>query len=74
MSIAVGKDPPANAGDVESIPGPGRFHMLGDSAGCGVPQLLSHVLHLLKPAGLGPVLHRHRRSHRSEKPVLHMEE
>ena len=68
------KNPPANTGDVESAPGPGRFHMLEDSAGCGVPQLLNHVLHLLKPVGLEPVLQRHKRSHHIEKPVLHMEE
>ena len=26
---SVVKNPPANAGDMGSIPGPGRFHMLG---------------------------------------------
>ena len=71
---AVAKNPPANAGDMESIPGRGRFHLLGDSAGCGVPQLLSHVLPLLKPVGLEPVLCHHKRSHHNEKPVLHTEE
>ena len=35
-----GKDQPANAGDMGSIPGPGRFHML-QSNEAGVPQLLS---------------------------------
>ena len=34
------KNPPANAGDMGSIPGPGRFHMLQGSWAC-VPQLLS---------------------------------
>ena len=35
----VDKNPPANAGDTGSIPGPGRFHMLqGNYA--HVPQLL----------------------------------
>ena len=37
---ALDKNPPANAGDVGSIPGPGRFHMpRGYKA--HVPQLLS---------------------------------
>ena len=28
---AVDKNPPANTGDMGSIPGPGRFHMLGSN-------------------------------------------
>ena len=34
------KNPPANVGDMGSIPGPGRFHMLRSNWAC-VPQLLS---------------------------------
>ena len=34
------KNPPANAGDTGSIPGPGRFHMMWNIQAC-VPQLLS---------------------------------
>ena len=37
---AVDRNPPANAGDKGSIPGPGRFHMLWSSWACA-PQLLS---------------------------------
>ena len=37
---AVDGNPPADAGDKGSIPGPGRFHMLWSSWAC-VPQLLS---------------------------------
>ena len=40
----VGKNLPANAGDMDSGPGLGRFH---------VPQ--AHVPQLLKPKHLGPV-------------------
>ena len=28
---AMDKNPPANTGDIGSIPGPGRFHMLGSN-------------------------------------------
>ena len=37
---AVVKNPPANAGDTDSSPGPGRFHMPRSNYAC-VPQLLS---------------------------------
>ena len=37
---AVDKNPPANAGDTGSIPGPGRPHMLQGNNG-HVPQLLN---------------------------------
>ena len=50
------KNPPANAGDVGSIPGPGKFHMLwGNWAHEPVPQLLeplcprAHALKREKP-------------------------
>ena len=38
---SVVKNPPANAGDTGSIPGPGRSHMLQDNY-AHEPQLLSH--------------------------------
>ena len=37
---AVVKNLPANTGDMGSIPGPGRYHMLRSSWACA-PQLLS---------------------------------
>ena len=69
------KNPPANAGDTGSIPGPGRSHMPQSNEACA-PQLLSlqattteaRVPQLLKPARLEPVL-RNKRSHRNEKPA-----
>ena len=84
---AVVKNPPANAGDTGSSPGPGRSHMPRTNE-AHVPQLLSPratttepVSHnywarepqLLKPACLEPVL-RDKRSHRNEKPAHHNEE
>ena len=65
------KNPPANAGDTGSSPGPGRSHMPQSNQAC-VPQLLSlcsraqppshnywaHMPQLLKPACLEPMLHR----------------
>ena len=53
---AVVKNPPANAGDTGSIPGPGRSHMPRSNY-ARAPQLL-------KPAHLEPVL-RNERSPRS---------
>ena len=55
------KNLPANAGDMGSIPGPGRFRMSGSNY-TWVPQLLSlgstaQVLQLLKPVRLKPVVH-----------------
>ena len=62
---AVVKNPPANAGDTGSSPGPGRSHM---------PQSnWAHVPQLLKPARLEPVLC-NKRSHRNEKPAHRNEE
>ena len=56
-----GKYPPANAGDMGSVPDPGRFHM-PQSNEARVPQLLTHVLQQLKPG--------HPRAHalQQEKP------
>ena len=70
------KNPPANAGDMGSSAGPGRSHMPRSNQAC-VPQLLSlssraHVLQLLKPTRLEPVL-RNRRNHRNEK-TTHLKE
>ena len=62
---AVVKNPPANAGDTGSSPGPGRSHMPGSNEACE-PQLL-------KPACLEPVLHS-KRSYHNEKPAHHNEE
>ena len=78
------KNPPANAGDTGSIPGPGRSHMprsnkarapqlLSLCSRVREPQLLSPQATLLKPACLEPVLH-NKRSHRNEKPAHHNEE
>ena len=71
---AVVKNPPANAGDMGSSPGPGRSHMpLSNEA--RAPQLLSlrsraREPQLLKPTHLEPMLH-NKRSHCNEKPVHH---
>ena len=62
----VDKNPPANAGDVGSIPGPGRSYVPRSNQAPD-PQLLSpisraHEPQLLKPVHLKPVLCS-RRSH-----------
>ena len=59
------KNPPANAGDTGSIPGPGRSHMPRSNR--------AHAPQLLKTARLEPML-RNKRSHCSEKPTLCNEE
>ena len=59
------KNPPANAGDMGSSPGPGRSHMPQSNK--------AHAPPLLKPVSLEPVL-RNKRSHRNEKPAHHKEE
>ena len=69
---AVVKNPPANAGDMGSSPGPGRSHMQRSNYARAL-QLLSmrsraREPQLLKPACLEPVLH-NKTSHRSEKPA-----
>ena len=69
---AVVKNPPANAGDTGSSPGPGRSHMPRSNQ-AHAPQLLSlrsraREPQLLKPTHLEPVLC-NKRSHRNEKPV-----
>ena len=61
----VNKNPPANAGDTDSIPGPRRSHMPRSNQAC--------TLKLLKPVHLEPVLQR-KRSHHNEKPTYHKEE
>ena len=66
------KNPPANAGDKGSSPGPGRSHMLWSNKVRG-PQLLSlrsrdREPQLLKPVHLESVLC-NKRSHRNEKPM-----
>ena len=70
------KNPPANAGDTGSSPGPGRSHIPQSNYACA-PQLLSlcsraREPQLLKLVLLEPMLHK--RSHRNEKPVHHNEE
>ena len=82
-SGAVVENPPANAGDTGSIPGPGRSHMPRSNLVCHnywacALEPVSHnywarVLQLLKPARLEPVLH-NERSHCNEKPVHRNEE
>ena len=71
------KNPPANAGDTGSSPGPGRSHMPRSNI-ARAPQLLSlrsrtHEPQLLKPAHLETVLC-NKRSHRNEKHVHRNEE
>ena len=70
------KNPTANAGDMGSIPGPGRPHIphARSNYAC-VPQLPSPLLQLLRPraaineaAHLEPVLC-NKRNHRNEKPA-----
>ena len=51
------RSPPANAGDLGSIPGPGRFYLLRGNYACATAP---------EPARLEPVLCNERR-HRSEK-------
>ena len=53
---AVVKNPPANAGDTGSIPGPGRSHMPW-SKEARVPQLLSLRSRAHEPQLLKPVCH-----------------
>ena len=74
---AVFKNLPANAGDTDLSPGPGRSHMLRNNE-ARVPQLLSlHSraceLQLLKPVRLEPML-RNKSSHCNEKPANHNQE
>ena len=68
------KTPPANAGDMGSIPGPGRFHtqlslctqILSQRSRAYKPQLLSpHDTRQLKPSHPRALL-RNKRSRRSE--------
>ena len=71
------KNPPANAGDKGSSPGPGSSHM-PQSKEAHAPQLLSlhsraRELQLRTPACLEPVL-RNKRSQRNEKPTHRNEE
>ena len=74
---AVVKNPPANAGDTGSSPGPGRPHMPRSNSACA-PQLLSlrsraREPQLLKPTRLELVLH-NKRSHHNGKPACRNEE
>ena len=74
---AVVGNPPANAGDTGSSPGPGRSHM-PRSNWARVPQLLSlrsgaREPQLLKPVHLEPVL-LNKRNHHNEKPAHHNKE
>ena len=50
---AVVKNPPANAGDTGSSPGPGRSHMPRNNWAC-VPQLLSLLSGAREPQLLSP--------------------
>ena len=50
---AVVKNPPANAGDMGSSPGPGRFHMLRSNS-ARAPQLLSLCSRACKSQLLSP--------------------
>ena len=70
---AVVKNPPANAGDVDLSPGPGRSHMPRSNKACA-PQLLSlhstaHEPQLLSPSAMTPEAHTPRsRALQQEKP------
>ena len=74
------KNLPADARDTGSIPGPGRFRMLRGSATMPALTLTeltpvsrnywAHVLQILKPEHLEPVLCS-KRSHQNEKPEYH---
>ena len=81
---AVVGNPPANAGDTGSIPGPGRSHMPGATKpvrhnywACALEPVNHNywacVLQLLKPACLEPVL-LNKRSHRNERSTHRNEE
>ena len=59
------KNPPANAGDTGSSPGPGRFPHAAEQ--------LSPCATLLKPEHLEPMFS-NKRSQDNEKPVHHNEE
>ena len=66
------KNPPANAGDKGSTPGPGRFQMPRDDNACTSQLLSQHPRTCdLKPRCLQPVLGS-KRSHLNEKPVYHI--
>jgi len=58
--VALVKNPPANAGDTGSMPGPGKFYMPQSNQ--------AHMPQLPMPASLEPVLHS-KRSHFNEKPA-----
>ena len=66
------KNPPANAGDMGSIPGLRRSHMPQSNLAC-VPQLLSLRATTTEAHVLRAVLC-NKRSHRNEKPAHHNEE
>ena len=53
---AVVKNPPGNAGDTGSSPGPGRSHMPWSSYACA-PQLLSLCSRAHEPQLLKPMCH-----------------
>ena len=70
------KNPPANVGHMDSIPDPGRSHMLRSNLACAQPQLLSLCSRAQEPQLLKPVLQynsrystQYRRGHCPEKPV-----
>ena len=69
---AVVKNPPANAGDTGSSPGPGRSHMPRSNS-ARAPQLLSLHSGARVPQLLEPVLC-NKRSHHNEKPAHRSEE
>ena len=66
------KNPPANAGDTGSSPGPGRSHMPRSNQ-ARLPQLLSP--HATTAEAHAPRAHApQQRSHRNEKPAHRNEE
>ena len=66
------ESPPANAGDIGLILGPGRLYLLPSNEAC-VPQVLSPRAAITGVLGLEPVPC-NKRSHHNEKPMNPSEE
>ena len=67
MGASLVESPPANAGYMGSIPGPGSSHMLRENWAC-VSQLLCLQVATTEVHHLEPALH-NKRSHCNEKPA-----
>ena len=62
------KNPPANSGDKDSIPGPGRFHMPVEQINPWATTIEPMCFNYWSPNALEPVLH-NKRSHCNEEPM-----